>query len=539
MKTHPRRQSLPVLLLISLLVHLQCIKRDNPWDPYNGCHPTLELPKIEEKYQILINSLQIRVTDSLPEEVDTLRKDFHKVFDNNIELIAINDANIDSAEHILAANTLIDEQNRTSGDCKSAQQLRLPGNFKPVRLNLRPGIVNQLKMHLDTLTAARTSTDSLFLEANTLCNKQVVIKKSYIDSIFFVYDSTFSVLLSLNDSIKTFNQLWIEANRVIDSIATYDSTLDIQLNRYNDSIAFCQHHPITDSALVEQALTDPQPGDTIAIDVANLPLSQLNLTNKGSETGPYIVIMGNPTTLTNISGAEQVLISGSKRIIIMNFNFTDMKNGLGAKVTDHSDSIQFINCRFVDNRKYGFNAENSSGIRLQNCLILHNGYPTPTQTDSVQGSGGVRLEAVGLFGINLLIAKNSGNGIEINNSELDLYWCTISDSRLNGIQYSGQNLNGTVRIYNSLICYNEEYGIWRSNEKTTSDIFVHDYDGNRFWMNTLGSLEGPSQLFIENTTGGSQIVMGNPDFIDRANDDYRFGPNGTLKDRNIGFQYKP
>ena len=148
------------------------------------------------------------------------------------------------------------------------------------------------------------------------------------------------------------------------------------------------------------------------------------------------------------------------------------------------------------------------------------------------GQAGLRIESCPNVLIeNILVTGTSGYGIEMLSSQVTLRGATISDNILDGLNYkSDLNLNYCTISY-SLFTYNGGYGIYFHNE--SSNVSVTQESGNRFYLNTAGSMGGnPTSI-----SANPPVEDKDPMYTDKIN--YLIGTASPLYNTGIGYQRVP
>jgi hypothetical protein len=505
------------------------------WDPYNGCHPTEELPEIQELYKSQLEN-GLKKINALDEKVSAYTGSFENTQQRNEDLILPgNKSTSDSIDEIIEANSATMQQNNLLGDCILARQRKL---IYPDSLNKMVSVgylKDQVISAIDSLGKNRQSIDTIISEAQNACPKRIVLSKAYIDTVFTEYNVKETQWNTLSGDLSVYAARVESYNKYADSTNRFYKSHDSTSKYYNDSIHFCSLARIYDPVVFKKLIDSIQPGDTIPIDTSIITLDDFKIENKGSPDGEWIVILGNPATKTEIRSRGRE-VAGSKKIRFQNIIFSNCDSGVGMRVREKSDNIMFVNCEFSGNFGHGFEAESSRNVYLENCLFLHNG-KGDTAIDDTHTShySGLRISLCdqNITARNILVAHNSGRGIDINKSQVSISHATIADNVLDGIYYTGGAYEGTFTAESSIFCYNKRHGIYRSNETTLIDMFVTAADGNRFYLNDSGAMAGNQQ----NVTENEPFSEVNPMFFDKENDNYRIRPESELFEKGIGYQY--
>lgn len=518
-----------LVTLFTILLLFSCIKRDNWWDPYFGCHPLEELPLLREAYT---NSVlqELHKCDDVHLKYPEFQATLLSVKNGNSLQIEQNKRVVDSLLVIFARNDTIARQNSSRTKCTDAL-LQLPLPKTPLyRLTKKnPDPESSL---LNTIIAQKWKIDSIITVAKNACGTQVVLATEFTDSVqhmVVTYKAEWEGVLGV---INGYYNETLMANRYIDSMNNVFDRNAALVESYNDSISFCQLDKLNDTASIVAKLATIRPGESLVFAADTVKLENFQLKSRGSmglDSG-RIVIRGKPagTVLQIVNGCE---VANSSRIQFMNIVFSGTGNGVGIRIRQNCDSIIFLSCQFVNNRGYGLEIDHSRNIIIENCRILHNGETAENAAQS--GKGGARISESGVVNLrNVLIAKNTPYGIDINKSPVDLFRCTVSDNAFDGIRYTGEANNGGVTATATIICYHNRTGVYRNDENVLQDIYVGGNRNNRFFSNSKDIDGDPF-----NVDKNQPVMIADPKFADRLNDDYRIGVASELFGRNIGYHY--
>jgi|GEM_PF-5272965 len=503
---------------------LSCIERDNPWDPYNGCHPTLELPDIIMRYTELIETARQEVIlDDYT--IESMSAAFILRQNDNNTLIQKNDSALQRIASAIAANSQVETANLSAPDCNSAALKSIIRPDTLLNLNAATGS----KAYRDALAIKRHYVDSLVNEALLECPRQMVLADEYIDSIYAFFDRRLTSWDSLLGDISSFNIAVRDSNIQIENVNRSLFSIDSATRIYNDSIIFCRMPLITDPEEIGHRIDTIKPGETIALGIESVRVENFYFKKKGADR-TWTKVIGMPTTRTVIS-SERVEIDSSVFLWFENLIFENIDNGVGARILGSSDSIVFSNCVFRDNDAYGLEASGCLNIVLESCEFLRNGNAQGPQDEFA----GMRIsECRGVINIvNMLSAANRGFGIDINRSEVRLARGTICCNTLDGVRYTGQVSTGSFVSLSSIFAFNGGFGVYRNSEHTTTDIFVKSSQYNRFFENVAGEMGGDLEIAEEN----KPFISTNPMFRDTLNNDYRIGEQSELYGKNTGYQY--
>ncbi len=509
---------------------LFCIDRDNPWDPYNGCNPYEELPKLQGDYKSWIEALMDSLTLYNDSVFQWSRLGFTNRINGNNGLQNNNLANLNQMDSIRGINEQIDKRNSTAGSCDSMEsKLLISPDFPDLLSRIYPFNTNAIDSYLQTLQNGKKSIEALIDEAQQKCPKMTVLSAGYSDSVLAFFPLNEDQWTSLINGGTIFNAQVDSANKIIDSINRVARFLDSITGFFNDSLKRCQLPWIDDTAGIQQRIDSILPGGTIALRMDSVHIKDFYFKGKGA-SGKTAVIMGNPLTKTIISSNRVHIDSSSMNIRFENLIFTDNSDNVGAQVTNYADNIAFSNCIFRDNALYGFYADNCGNVHIDNCVFLRNG---GGKGDGIE-QGGMRISNCRgmISAVNILVARNTGFGIDITSTYVTVLHGTISDNTLHGVQYVGPTSTGQFQSDSSIFSFNGQYGLYRNDQQTTRDIWVAADHDNWFFANGSGALGGDPKMIIDNP-----LQSADPMFIDRENGNFHIGPASPLYGRAIGYQY--
>jgi hypothetical protein len=523
--------SLPKLRLLlacagMFYLQLSCISRDNPWDPIYGCHPD-QIAEIRDAYQIELNKLGAdRYYGMVAQDTSV----FTNKRDQNSGILEIHRILLDSIELLLELNSRTGTLNDSFESCELALP-KTPINigltfYNQVTSSSLTSAVNSLSADLNTVTA-------LFNEAETICPTQQIFTTVYRDTILLEYDRTISRWNTLIDTLQQYSSAIADSNRIIDSINRMVIREDSLISLYNDSLAACRTTRITDPAKIDTLLDSLQPGDTIALGEGTFN-NQIYLEDIGSAEA-FITIMGVPYGKTIIDSSNRVQCENAHYIRFEHLVFNCIpKAQNGVRITGGSSNIVFNYCTFSNNSKYGIEAASgSSDLLFTNCRFINNGTDTSIE---IIGRGGLRIDqCTNVTFTNILVARNTGIGIDISGSVVDIQQATIADNLLFGLRYSSDVVSEHLcTITKSIFSFNDSVGIYCNNQTAALELTVPDTAGNRFYRNTAGEMGGDTATVNANKPFVSDV---DPMYTDRENGGYHIGSTSLLYGSGIGYHY--
>jgi len=137
---------------------------------------------------------------------------------------------------------------------------------------------------------------------------------------------------------------------------------------------------------------------------------------------------------------------------------------------------------------------------------------------------GLKEGTVSIIFENVLVARNTGNGLEMNIPKGDIKKCTISDNGGDGINLSVPH--SLLSITNSIISGNGGTGIFRQRDTEFQDRF--EPENCDVWGNKVADWS----LLGMDTTLAADLLKANfsipPEFVDPANLQYGLRPGSTL-----------
>jgi hypothetical protein len=502
-----------------------CIERDNWWDPYNGCHPLEELPIFTETSKTGIKALQQKAVGS-DTGLGRFDLDFQKQVAANEAIWEKNSAVLDTVLDLIATNARIDSANRTVPVDSAVFKQIISRRLASVQEG--PAMISG-RMAIDS---ARDSAERLILISKSYCPRQVVLTNGYIDSVRAYFSERLRKWDRERDNVDGFNKRVRAANRAADSINNKVHVLDSLAVVYNDSLKFSKLPHLTDPVEIQKNIDSIGPGSVIALGVDSINVLNFRFLGRGVPGKGWARVEGLPgkkTVVTSVSWIE--IKAGTTNIRFSNLIFRDAAKARGVQL-DQADSIQFYGCIFSDFGTFGASVNKSSNILFENCEFLRNG-SRPESSDTV--GRGIRLSdsRINIVMNNVLVAGNTGYGIDITSSSLTLDRATIAHNTLDGVRYKGPTGTGDFSAKGGLFAFNGGFGIYRQNENASRDFFVEASGGNRFFGNTSGEMGGSPAMI----TANQPFESADPAFVNSAVFDYRIGQASVLSGTVTGYQY--
>ena len=484
-----------------------CIERTNPFDPINS--GDARILTIRDQ---LRPGLEARAAgeDAYRSKLAAFDSAFRSDSISNAGIIVANEGRKSRNATLASGNAAVVADNATA----APDDLRLQQPYLTV-LPLQPYGSGELDGSQRDLRA-QTANLALFMsQANAANSPATIFPTAFSDSILapFVRDSAAFAALRLridsgnrmvegyNAEVQKYNLLQADANRHVDN--------------YNDSIIYRKavgNHPVyvrADSLL--SGVKAAQAGDTLYIGQGAYSVD-LRFNHSGTTQAP-IVITGYPGGKTILQASE-----GASRVMVLSGNahirFQDIVFKGGVKLDNSSHDAVFRRCVFTGSAEAGLDVTDSR-VQLSDCRITENAagarFSFSGDTDQVRM-------------VNVLIARNSDDGLYLNNPSGELRNCTISDNGGDGIELIIQR--NAFAIYNSIISGNRQLGLFRQMRKEWPQQPTVEYCD--LWGNQQGdwSLEGLETNAIKDMQ--SLDFSLEPVFVDPAALDYGLKPASTL-----------
>jgi hypothetical protein len=488
---------LKLILLSSLLVTFLCIKRNNPWDPINGCPDDYRtevrqktIPKLEnfineaQQNYILLNR-QIFAIDSLNAKNDSVRTLFFAMQKVRDSIFLINDS-------IESANL---------SKCKSMTP-KLKADTFPLFTFLTDTI--NIRNFRSSITDDSIKSLTQISIDNNECQPHGIYSVEFQDSIHSIFNRISTRADSLIAIIKIFNAAITDSNtRVIIQNNIHIQRYNLTVDRYNDSITlamqYCNTEWISDPTDIKKKIESLKPGDTLSID-SGMHEVEIRFRDFGDSSKP-LIIQGSPF-LNTVLHYPNFIISHSQNIIIRNLTFLDSRSR-GLPIENNSSAIKLENCNIINSTDNGLEVLNSI-VSVENCIFRNN-------ASGIFCNGpDTKLDIK-----NVLLIKNRKSGIECNRSQLSISKATISDNGNSGIILTNQE--NPLSIISSLLTYNTPFGLERDpGNAPISDISLYYCV---FYGNASGDFRGDSSKIIFDIS----CKHTDPQFISRDLNDYTVG----------------
>ena len=503
---------------LSLL--LTCIERDNPWDPVNyreeGCtdryiHQIDSITHLIESYDTTLVK-----QDSL--RFKTLKQTNLTTRDNNASLRK-------NIEDKLRESNKNFKEDTAADNCETA---RLRDSIKVQLLRLDKNVTTEnIGQAIAQLTADSTAIENRFSEAENLCAGQKALTPSYHTLITRQYPEKKAVWQKLISEINTYSNAINDSNRTVDSLNEVVRVYDSFVNHYNDSLNACKIIRTTDPDTIGKQLDSIQPGDTIALGEGIITGIQINIVDKGNNDD-MMVIMGVPGGKTVIESSTRLHLETVSSIIFKHLIFNHTAS---IQIKNDCSNVTFDYCTFNGNPNHGIEALHSSNLKIENCRFIDN-CTTGKDTSDTTGDqwAALRLsECLNVILKNILVARTSGYGVEIDGSTVTINKVTITDNTLDGIFYKNSDTERQCFIGNSIFSFNGGYGIICQNEN--SALSASEASENRYFQNTSGPMGG-NEAAIE--SNGPFTISIDPMYTDTI--DYQ---TGNPKYTGIGYNKTP
>jgi hypothetical protein len=490
---------------------LSCIERSNPFDPENGGDVPAAVVRNRLQHQLDSLAAGESAYDSLLTEITAA---FNKDSDKNAGILPVN------------------------ADRRARNAMTVQDNAATVSKNLTavPDSLALLQLYLDLDTLKYFGPYQKFdikrsdLQAQTATLTSFMAKANADHSPVSIYPSRFSdsVLSPFLEDNLLFDQLRARIqggnDAVRDSNAqvhVYNNTQDaanILVGGYNDSIRFVKQSrnkpPLDRPDSLLAGTSAAQAGDTLLIAKGDFSVD-LRFSHSGTPTNP-IVVRGYPGERTVL----RVPFHSSSAMILSaneNIQFQDIVFRGGVQLVAGCQGITFRNCVFDSSTSYGLRVVDSD-VSLTDCRLTQN-----AKGAFIQGKND---RSVSFTMINVLLARNSGSGLDMNIPNGEMRYCTIADNGGDGINVSV--LHSDLRITNSIISGNSGTGFVRQRDTEFQDKLSMqecDVTGNKAadW-----SLEGMDSTLAADVQKANFNTP--PEFNDTAGLDYGLRPGSTVSE---------
>lgn len=485
-----------LVLLAILLFTFVCIKRNNPWDPINGCPNDYRaeirertIPKLEnfvsdaqQSYSMLNG--QLNTIDKLNAKNDSVRT-----------LFLAMQKRLDST---FRKNDVIDSTNRI--DCNLMTN-KLKADTFPSFTFLTDTI--SVRNFRSSITDDSMGSLTQISIDNNECQPHGIYSVEFQDSIFSIFnhisiraDSLITIIKKFNATITDSNTMGIVQNNM------YVQRYNLSVDRYNDSISlvmeYCKTDWISDPQDIKKRIDSLQPGDTLSID-SGTHVVEIKFSNFGDSTRP-LIIQGTPFHNTTLVFPD-FSIDNSQHIIIRNITLLNSRTR-GLTIENNSSGIKLEKCNIINSTENGLEVLNSV-VSVENCIFREN-------ANGIFCNGpNAKIDIK-----NVLIIKNRKSGIECNASQLSISKATISDNGKSGVYLTNQR--NPLSIVSTLLTYNSPFGLERDINADMSDISLYH---SVFYGNSTGDFKGDSLKIIIDIS----CKFSDPQFISRDLNDYTIG----------------
>ncbi|MCX7727174.1 MAG: right-handed parallel beta-helix repeat-containing protein, partial [Chitinispirillaceae bacterium] len=418
------------ILGLSILLSLMmlCIKRDNPWDPYNGCHPE-EIETYKNFYIRAIDST-LKALSSFTLWIEKMKDSLSFLQSNNEKILQQNNLINDSIKKILSYNSQIEEINKNR-ECENENEKKQIFPLYFSHLNIFNKNIEPIEKSIETTISC---SESLIIASLDMCNGKKVLSDFYTDSVRNLHAVVKNSFNNLKESINKYNTVVSDSNKRIDSLNTFLEKEDSLISNYNRQISFCKMSRLSDPAQIKEAIIKLKEGDSLALDSGIIELQEFFISRKGS-ADKKITIIGSPTGRT-ILNSPNTVIENCKNIEFVNITFQNINGEVGVKVQNNSYQIAFNSCSFTNSKRYGCTIENSV-VLMFNCKFEYNGTEVEDSLLIKQRAGIRAINCNTIVIKNSLIVDNKGFGIDILSSNAEIINCTIANNTLDGIRYIG------------------------------------------------------------------------------------------------------
>jgi hypothetical protein len=498
-----------VALVSAAWLAVSCIERSNPFDPLNsGDGAVASIKKGLQPQLDVLTAGEAVYAALLAGFAEAFRKDS---LDNSV----IAAANAKRRADNLAieqgnAGTVAKNLVSVADSLVALQYFSILDTLKPYQAG------PDFAIKRSDLQARAANLSTFMAQANAEHAPASIYPRQFSDSVLYPFvrdEAEFTRLRARFDS---------------DSAAITDSNLQVAaynldkrkantvIKGYNDSIDYLKqahNKPIlvrSDSLISVTASANA--GDTVLIGPGTFDVD-LRFNHSGTADNP-IVVRGYPgirTVLHVPAGSSSAMILSANQ----NITFQDIDFRGGVQLVATCRNIIFQRCVFDSSAGYGLRVVDSDATLTDSRL-----------TDNRSGAfiQGIKEGTVSIIFENVLVARNAGNGLEMNIPKGDIKKCTISDNGGDGIYVTVPH--SLLSITNSIISGNAGTGIFRQRDTEFQDRFEPqqcDVWGNKVddW-----SLQGMD------TTLAADLLKANfsiqPEFVDPANLGYGLQPGSTL-----------
>lgn len=490
---------------------LSCIERTNPFDPENGG----EVPAgtVRNQLQSQLNSLTagVSIYDSmLAVFAEAFRKD--SIVDSDIISI-----NANQRIH----NTVIQQSNTSTeiGNLTASPDSLVALQFYSLLDTLKLfGPYPEFEIQRSSLRAQTATLTSFMASANAEHSPLSIYPSHFSDSVLTPFALDIAAFDRLRGRIDSGNAAVADSNARVKAYRTDREAANGVISNYNDSIRFVKQSrnkpPLDrpDSVLARTAAA--QAGDTLLIAKGDFSVD-LRFNHSGTPDNP-IVVRGYPGERTVL----RVPFHSSSAMLLSNNQYIQFQD------IDFRGGVQLVaGCRHIIFQRCVFDSSTSAGLKVVDSDV---GLVDCRLTQNAKGAfiQGINDESVSFSMKNVLLARNAGNGLEMNNPKGDIRNCTIADNGGDGINVSVPHSG--LNIFNSIISGNSGTGFMRQRDTEFQDQI--DMQQCDVWGNKTAdwSLQGLDSTLVMDVLKANFSIQ--PDYIAPANLDYGLKPGSILAD---------
>lgn len=518
--------------LACLAVLVSCIDRSNPFDPLNFLDAsTVEVIREEYKPRFEgLSRLELELSSRLQGYWASYREDSAKneaVRAGNPGIAAQNDQTTQWNAGVEAGNQPPAELLRHKELYVEKTLLRAYGPY-PGFTELIGDLLDLKRRISDLIDSANARTPGgspIQIYPKAARDSLLGPVQGEIDEHAFLK----SVLIAANEAARIANREIAEYNEGLrlsnKALLTYNATIDFRMATKGRAV-------LGDPAAVQDAVVALKPSDTLFLGPGTFPV-RLQVSVSGTATAPVVIrgYPGDATVLTPRVQAGSVLDLSNQQYV----QFVDLvfRNGVesGVKILQSgTEEILFRNCLFDSNGREA-DRSNTGGlyvaagsVRLEKCRFLNNhGFGVKFIGDN---SGQLVMQ-------NVLVARNRGLGMDLNNAQAVIFQCTFANNDSSGIRIGSPNL--PVLITKSVFAFNRDYGISSAQGPNPERNFVAT--GNDLYQVPPDSGRGNWNLAQVDSTQIAGLNALNYFFRPEFNRDYSLVPGSDVANlRDVGYQ---
>ncbi|MBW8890043.1 MAG: right-handed parallel beta-helix repeat-containing protein [Fibrobacteres bacterium] len=490
---------------------LSCIERTNPFDPENGGDvPAGTVRKQLESQLKTLAAVDSGYASMIAGFADAFRKDSL----GNADIISNN-----AKQRAINAQRVKDNAAAESGNLTAPPDSLVALQFFVFLDTLKTyGPYAGFDVGRSNLQAQMATVTSFMATANADHSPLSIYPTHFSDSVLAPFARDITSFDLLRASIGKGNAAVADSNAAVGAYNLDRQAANAVVTDYNDSIRFVkQSHdkpPLDSAGSVLAGTAGAQAGDTLLIAKGDYSVD-LRFNHSGTPENP-IVVRGYPGERTVL----RVPFHSSSAMILsanQNIQFQDIVFRGGVQLVATCKNITFLRCVFDSSTSYGLRVVDSD-VSLTDCRLIQN-----AKGAFIQGKND---QSVTFKMKNVLLARNSGSGLDMNIPNGGMRNCTIADNGGDGINVSVPHSG--LSILNTIISGNSGTGFLRQRDtefQDQLDIELCDVWGNKTadW-----SLEGmDSTLSVDILKANFSIQ---PEFIAPADLDYGLKPGSTLTD---------